>query len=68
MPVDPERLATGSWDKTVRIWAVGYAGPFKCESTLNGYRYTPFLVLVLIVPPTGVLLSSDWGGVTLLVG
>jgi WD40 repeat protein len=34
---DGSKLATGSWDKTVKIWAVGSAGTFKCESTLTGH-------------------------------
>jgi WD40 repeat protein len=35
--IDGSKLATGSGDQTVRIWAVGSAGTFECESTLNGH-------------------------------
>ena len=34
---DGSKLATGSWDNAVRIWAVGSAGTFQCESTLRGH-------------------------------
>ena len=34
---DGTKLASGSCDKTVRIWSVGSAGTFECESTLNGH-------------------------------
>jgi WD40 repeat protein len=33
---DGTKLATGSWDETVRIWTVGSAGTFECQSTLSG--------------------------------
>ena len=32
---DDTKLASGSCDETVRIWAVGSAGTFECQSTLN---------------------------------
>ena len=34
---DGTKLATGSDDKTVKIWAVGSAGTFECQSTLTGH-------------------------------
>jgi WD40 repeat protein len=34
---DGTKLASGSCDKTVRIWAVGSAGTFECQSTLSGH-------------------------------
>ena len=37
---DGSKLATGSWDETVRIWSVGSDGTYECQSTLNGHsRY-----------------------------
>jgi WD40 repeat protein len=35
---DGSKLATGGWDKAVRIWTVGSAGTFKCEWTLSGHN------------------------------
>ncbi len=32
---DGNKLASGSYDQTVRIWSVGSAGTFECESTLT---------------------------------
>ena len=34
---DGTNLTTGSWDETVRIWSVGSAGTFECESRLKGH-------------------------------
>jgi len=31
------KLASGSVDKTVKIWVVDSPGTFKCESTLTGH-------------------------------
>ena len=37
---DGSKLATGSWDETVRIWSVGSDSTSECQSTLNGHsRY-----------------------------
>ena len=33
---DGTKLASGSFDETVRIWSVGSAGTFDCVSTLRG--------------------------------
>ena len=29
---DGTKLATGSYDKTIKIWAVGSAGTFECHA------------------------------------
>ena len=31
------KLASGSYDETVKIWSVGSTGTFECESTLTGH-------------------------------
>ena len=31
------KLASGSYDRTVKIWSVGSTGTFDCESTLRGH-------------------------------
>jgi WD40 repeat protein len=36
---DGTKLASGSSDKSVKVWSVGSAGKFKCECTLSGHRY-----------------------------
>ena len=34
---DGTKLASGNVDNTVRIWSVGSAGTFECQSPLNGH-------------------------------
>ena len=34
---DGTKLASGSYDNTVRIWSVGSAGTFECQSPLSGH-------------------------------
>ena len=38
---DGKFIASGSRDKTVKIWSVGSSGTFECQSTLAGHRYVP---------------------------
>ena len=40
---DGKFIASGSRDKTVKVWSVGSSGTFECESTLTGHRYVPSL-------------------------
>jgi hypothetical protein len=42
---DGSKLATGSYDRTVRIWAVGSGGTFDCQSTLN--KFVSFATSIL---------------------
>ena len=34
---DGTKLVSGSYDETVKIWSVGSAGTFECQSTLSGH-------------------------------
>ncbi len=58
-------LAAGDYGGKIRFYdpATG-----EVKSTLRGHRYTLFLCFGTKNFPNGVLFSSDWGGVTLLVG
>ena len=39
---DGNKLVSGSYDKTLKVWSVGSSGTFECESTLAGHtRYVP---------------------------
>ena len=40
---DGNKLVSGSYDKTLKVWSVGSSGTFECESTLAGHRYVPSL-------------------------
>ena len=55
---DGKFIASGSRDKTVKIWSVGSSGTFECQSTLTGHtRYVP--VPALLVLKIVCSLSSD---------
>ena len=34
---DGKFIASGSEDKTVKIWSAGSSGSFECQSTLTGH-------------------------------
>ena len=34
---DGNKLVSGSYDKTLKVWSVGSSGTFECESTLTGH-------------------------------
>ena len=38
---DGNKLVSGSFDKTLKVWSVGSSGTFECESILAGHRYVP---------------------------
>ena len=40
---DGNKLVSGSYDQTLKVWSVGSSGTFECESTLTGHRYVPSL-------------------------
>ena len=49
---DGKFIASGSRDKTVKIWSVGSSGTFECQSTLaghNGYVPAPLALLIFKV-------------------
>jgi len=52
---DGTKLASGSCDETVRIWSVGSAGTFECESTLSGHSD---YVRAVSWSPDGTMLAS----------
>ena len=34
---DGKFIASGSYDRTVKIWSAGSSGTFECQSTLTGH-------------------------------
>ena len=39
---DGNKLVSGSYDKTLKVWSIGSSGTFECESTLTGHTgYVP---------------------------
>jgi WD40 repeat protein len=63
--VDGTMLATGSWDKTVRIWSLSSAGTFECQSTLKvdsivlSISYSPFGDTLAVGCDNGKILLVD---------
>jgi len=56
---DGTKLASGTKDKTVRIWSVGSAGTFECHSTLSGHCFSDSdYVLGVCFSPDGSNLVS----------
>jgi len=56
------KLASVSYDKTVKIWSMGSTGSFECESTLTGHSntsvfFSSFSSLFLLIR---VLTSRDF--------
>ena len=55
---DGNKLVSGSFDQTLKVWSIGSSGTFECESTLAGHtRYVP--VPALLVLKIVCSLSSD---------
>ena len=41
---DGNKLVSGGYDETLKVWSVGSSGTFECESTLTGHTgYVPAL-------------------------
>ena len=39
---DGNKLVSGSFDQTLKVWSIGSSGTFECESTLTGHDgYVP---------------------------
>ncbi|EXK38479.1 hypothetical protein FOMG_06060 [Fusarium oxysporum f. sp. melonis 26406] len=54
---DGKRLATGSWDCTVKVWHTSVMGEWTCEKTL----YHKNAVHAVLISPDGrILVSADW--------
>ncbi|KAJ4127499.1 hypothetical protein NW765_015978 [Fusarium oxysporum] len=54
---DGKRLATGSWDCTVKVWHTSVMGDWICERTL----YHENAVHAVLMSPDGrILVSADW--------
>jgi WD40 repeat protein len=52
---DDTKFTTGSRDGTVKVWSVGSAGTFKCQSTLSGHSES---VNTVSWNPDGTMLAS----------
>ena len=54
---DGNKLVSGSYDKTLKVWSKGSSGTFECESTLTRHtRYVPTLALLV----SEVVLVADY--------
>ena len=56
---DGKFIASGSRDKTVKIWSVGSSGTFECQSTLTGH--TDWVTQVEFIDADTVVSSSHDG-------
>ena len=56
---DGNKLVSGSFDQTLKVWSIGSSGTFECESTLTGH--TDWVTQVEFIDADTVVSSSDDG-------
>ena len=56
---DGNKLVSGSYDMTLKVWSVGSSGTFECESTLTGH--TDWVTQVEFIDADTVVSSSHDG-------
>ena len=54
---DGNKLVSGSYDKTLKVWSVGSSGTFECESTLN----VDGAVYSVSYSPDGEFIAAGYG-------
>ena len=55
---DGNKLVSGSFDQTLKVWSIGSSGTFECESTLAGHN-APVTQVEFIDADTVVSSSND---------
>ena len=55
---DGNKLVSGSFDQTLKVWSIGSSGTFECESTLRGDKQ----VNCVAFSPDGDMLAAGDGG------
>ena len=56
---DGNKLVSGSFDQTLKVWSIGSSGTFECESTLTGH--TDWVTQVEFIDADTVVSSSNDG-------
>ena len=55
---DGNKLVSGSFDQTLKVWSIGSSGTFECESTLTGHSER---VNCVVFSPNGKVIASCSG-------